>query len=331
MTTTLTQKPVAVVDLSSSRNSSEALQKLEAYLTHVNAKNLPTPRAPIGLHTGGLVLTSALLSKIRLMLEKTQIALDTIYSTVPQTQQAALDEHFFVREAPPTPYLDVANPLGTFTGAPGPRSFSDSIDLPFVQVAEKASPGFERMAQQAEAALNQTIEEAVSKTPALPKLADSAITAAPVAPDLVTELVIPEASVPNIPVEIPENSHQTLYIKQNLRSGQSIRYEGNLVIIGDLHAGSEVIAGGDITVWGELRGIAHAGADFNKTGGNYFAEIRAMKIEALQLRIADFIARKPDRVIYHKRSDESAAPTVAPEVARVADGEIKVFKDVVGK
>jgi len=79
-----------------------------------------------------------------------------------------------------------------------------------------------------------------------------------------------------------------------------------------------VTAGGDIVVWGELRGIAHAGAQ-----GNYRSEIRAMKIEALQLRIADYIARRPDRIYYHKESPEGA---FSPEAARVADGEIKIFK-----
>jgi len=119
-------------------------------------------------------------------------------------------------------------------------------------------------------------------------------------------------------VEYSDAALQTLYWRQNLRSGQTLRFEGNIVIIGDVHAGSEVTAGGDIIIWGELRGVTHAGAQ-----GNFKAEIRAMRIEALQLRISDYIARRPDRIYYHKDENEGS---FAPEIARVADGEIKIYK-----
>lgn len=83
----------------------------------------------------------------------------------------------------------------------------------------------------------------------------------------------------------------TLYIQRTLRSGQSITSDGNLVIIGDVNPGSEIIAKGDITVWGILGGIAHAGSE-----GNQYARIRALKMNAIQLRIADVFARRPDNI-----------------------------------
>ncbi len=83
----------------------------------------------------------------------------------------------------------------------------------------------------------------------------------------------------------------TLYIKKTIRSGQSITSDGNLIIIGDVNPGAEIIAKGDITVWGILGGIAHAGAE-----GNSQARIRALKMNAIQLRIADVFARRPDGV-----------------------------------
>jgi septum site-determining protein MinC len=110
----------------------------------------------------------------------------------------------------------------------------------------------------------------------------------------------------------------TLLLKRSLRSGKVIKHDGHLVIVGDVHAGSEVVATGDIIVWGEIRGIVQAGA-----GGNHLAEIRAMRIEALQIHIADVLARRPDKLYYHKSADE----TPLPEVARVIDGEIKIFRD----
>lgn len=115
----------------------------------------------------------------------------------------------------------------------------------------------------------------------------------------------------------PENgSVKTLHLKQNLRSGQNISYNGNIVIIGHAHAGSEIVASGDITVWGILSGIAHAGAK-----GYKGASIRALKINAIQLRIADVIARRPDRIDIKKIEK---ANTFTPEEAKVSNGEIKI-------
>jgi len=110
----------------------------------------------------------------------------------------------------------------------------------------------------------------------------------------------------------------TTYIKQTLRSGQIVNYDGNVVIIGDCHPGSEVIASGDITVWGILSGIAHAGAK-----GNPRARVRALKMNAIQLRIANCYARKPDgmNTIFPERTS-----TFTPEEARIIDNEIVIFK-----
>lgn len=110
----------------------------------------------------------------------------------------------------------------------------------------------------------------------------------------------------------------TTYIKQTLRSGQIVNYDGNVVIIGDCHPGSEVVASGDITVWGILSGIAHAGAK-----GNSRARVRALKMNAIQLRIANCYARKPDgmNTIFPERTS-----TFTPEEARIINDEIVIFK-----
>jgi len=77
---------------------------------------------------------------------------------------------------------------------------------------------------------------------------------------------------------------ETKYIEYSLRSGQSEEYSGSLVIIGDVNAGAEVIAGGNIFVLGALRGLAHAGAS-----GNTNAIIAANSIDSTQLRIANVV------------------------------------------
>lgn len=110
----------------------------------------------------------------------------------------------------------------------------------------------------------------------------------------------------------------TLYIQRTLRSGQSISSDGNIVIIGDVNPGSEIIAKGDITVWGVLGGIAHAGS-----AGNTYARIRALKMNAIQLRIADIFARRPDsaNIPYIQKTD-----TFVPEEACIRKKQIFIHK-----
>ena len=84
---------------------------------------------------------------------------------------------------------------------------------------------------------------------------------------------------------------ETKYIQYSLRSGQIEEYSGSLVIIGDVNAGAEVIAGGNIAVLGALRGLAHAGA-----GGNTNAMISANCIDSTQIRIANVVKEVEERV-----------------------------------
>lgn len=79
-------------------------------------------------------------------------------------------------------------------------------------------------------------------------------------------------------------SSETKFHRGSLRSGQRIEYEGSIVIIGDVNAGAEVVAGEHIVILGKLYGLAHAGAK-----GNTKAIIAANKIECPQIRIADKI------------------------------------------
>ena len=83
---------------------------------------------------------------------------------------------------------------------------------------------------------------------------------------------------------------ETKFIQNSIRSGQVEEYPGSLVICGDVNAGGEVIAGGNIMVLGALRGVAHAGAN-----GNTKAIISANFIDVTQVRIANLV-----REIYEK-------------------------------
>lgn len=131
-----------------------------------------------------------------------------------------------------------------------------------------------------------------------------------------TDIIVPEQEYTKEDIEL--ESFPTKYIKQTIRSGQVINYEGNIVIIGDCHPGCEITAFGDITVWGILSGIAHAGA-----GGNQKARVRALKMNAIQLRIANCYSRRPDSLntVYIEKTN-----SFTPEEARIINGEIVVFK-----
>jgi septum site-determining protein MinC len=76
-----------------------------------------------------------------------------------------------------------------------------------------------------------------------------------------------------------------LFISKTIRSGTRIEYPGNIVIIGDVNPGAEVIAEGNVIVWGRVRGVIHAGAK-----GNRNAFICALDLSANQLRIADEVS-----------------------------------------
>ncbi|MBQ2983578.1 MAG: hypothetical protein IJD57_02145 [Candidatus Gastranaerophilales bacterium] len=117
---------------------------------------------------------------------------------------------------------------------------------------------------------------------------------------------------------VVSDSKNTTYINQTLRSGQVLESDGNVVIIGDCHPGSEIRAIGDITVWGVLSGIAHAGCK-----GNLNAKVRALKLNAVQLRIGNCYSRRPDgtNIPYIIKSS-----IFTPEEARVVDNEIMLFK-----
>lgn len=102
-------------------------------------------------------------------------------------------------------------------------------------------------------------------------------------------------------------SGEAIVVRRTLRSGQTLRHPGDVVVIGDVNPGAEVVAGGDIVVWGRVRGLVHAGAL-----GSEKAVICALDLAPTQLRIGSRIARSPE-----DRPDQ-----LVPEKASVRDGQI---------
>jgi len=107
--------------------------------------------------------------------------------------------------------------------------------------------------------------------------------------------------------ELPAEGGAVL-VRRTLRSGQTVRHTGHVVVIGDVNPGAEIIAGGDVVVWGRLRGTVHAGA-----GGDDDAVVCALMLAPTQLRIGGHIARSPGG---------EPGRRVLPEVASVQGDQI---------
>jgi septum site-determining protein MinC len=113
-----------------------------------------------------------------------------------------------------------------------------------------------------------------------------------------------DAPEPEVNPEEPRQ--EAVYLRRTLRSGRSVSHAGHVIVVGDVNAGAEVIADGDIIVWGHLRGTVHAGAN-----GNRDAVVCALDLSPTQLRIANCIAISPPR---------KGEPR--PEMARIKDEQI---------
>lgn len=79
-----------------------------------------------------------------------------------------------------------------------------------------------------------------------------------------------------------------------LRSGQRVETPYSLVVVGDVNPGADLIAGGDIVVFGSLRGTAHAAA---YDDGAVDRVIVAMQMKPMQLRIGSVISRGSDEIV----------------------------------
>jgi len=128
----------------------------------------------------------------------------------------------------------------------------------------------------------------------------------------VEEIVVVEKDIYGDTLYQESQTEKVLTLKRSLRSGQKVRYAGDVVIYGDINPGAEVIAGGNVLVMGALKGLCHAGAR-----GDDSALIIAFDFRPPQIRIGRKIAIPPERA--------SRPPkTYVPEIAWVRGGEILI-------
>ncbi len=124
---------------------------------------------------------------------------------------------------------------------------------------------------------------------------------------LETSLIPQHEQMETVEVDPQEAGTPGLLIDHTLRSGRTVRNSGNVVVIGDVNPGAEIVAGGNVIVWGKLRGRVHAGAN-----GDEAAVICALDLMPTQLRIAGYITTSPE--------DKRRKPR--PEMASVRQGRI---------
>lgn len=107
------------------------------------------------------------------------------------------------------------------------------------------------------------------------------------------------------------SNRPTMLYEKSLRSGQNIDFDGNVVVLGDVNPGAEIVASGHILVMGALRGLVHAGAT-----GEEGATVTALHFAPTQLRIASHITRPPE--------DDVDIESKPAETARIKNDEVVI-------
>ena len=320
-----------IIDLSNIKNTSQLVFELSSIMEHPDVKG-----KSICLKLGSIDLKQSQLLSIKALIESMESSIAFIDTKSEQTEASAVSLGIVVKELS----LDLTPDITS--GAELPRNEYKEENVVEKTEGEETQISEENKIVEVHAEIqNSPIEttegiEDIYNEVSAQELSE-VIPSENYAPDSFDLVAASEGLLPTeetskyiildtgnvLPEGVEENSVNTesmptLYLNQTLRSGQTVNYEGNILIIGDAHPGSEIIAGGDITVWGILGGIAHAGSN-----GNVTSKVRALKLNAIQLRIAGLYARRNDtlNVPYVQKSNE-----FTPEEALIEDGKIVIYK-----
>lgn len=300
-----------LVDVSAAENPTHALLLLAQIMQSSVA--LANWHDEIDVNTGYLYLTPAQVRRVVKLIEEAGKPLGVLFTQVPQTQQAALSQGFLIKETPVIrPRRVIISP--TTAVESDPTTHENEIETgTTVEALVQAVLTTEEASSIATSTVveNTSLPIGIVEQQSKPS---NVVLECDVLEDAATPVAVP-SSLAGLPTQV---------IKGTLRSGRFIEFEGHLLVLGDVNTGAEVRAKGDIVVWGELKGLAHAGFKGSRT-----AEIRALGMDAVQLRIADIIARRPDRVSVQPAGDwlpsRTADGAYYPEVAKVVEKEIQIF------
>ena len=318
-----------IIDLSTVQNSSQLVFELSSIMEHPDVKG-----KNICLKLGSMDLKQSQLLSIKALIDSMDAKIAFIDTLSEQTKASAISLGIIINKVSSDITADItASPNGlSVTEAVMEKTEQSNISneenktvdiIPEMPVAADAIATTEGIEDIYDEVSTEELSEVIPSENY--KTADFGMLAA-------SEGLLPTEEVSKyilldtgnvLPEGVEENSVNTktlptLYLNQTLRSGQTVNYEGNILIIGDAHPGSEIVAGGDITVWGILGGIAHAGSN-----GNITSKVRALKLNAIQLRIAGLYARRNDtlNIPYVQKSNE-----FTPEEALIEEGKIVIYK-----
>lgn len=319
-----------IIDLSTIKNTSQLVFELSSIMEHPDVKG-----KNICLKLGSLDLKQSQLLSIKALIESMNAAIAFIDTKSEQTEASAVSLGIMIKEISSDLTADIAPSEEDFKDSEYKQEAveekteneeQDNLNSEIVEVHTEVhnnpietTEGIEDIYDEVSA---QELSEVIPSENYQPDGFGILAASEGLLPEETSKYILLDTG--NVlPEGVEENSvntetMQTLYINQTLRSGQTISYDGNVFIIGDAHPGSEIIAGGDITVWGILGGIAHAGCN-----GNITSKVRALKLNAIQLRIAGLYARRNDtlNVPYVQKTNE-----FTPEEALVEDGKIVIYK-----
>lgn len=277
-----------IVDLSNAKKTSEIIYELSRILDLPEAKE-----KKVCLKLGEVNLTQSQLISVKALVESMDSELEFISTVSEETKSSAESLGIVVSELENKVEAPEFNEDGTVEETVNPE-LENALDKIFGEGDfEERFPE-----EDEEKVINEEVRSDI---------------------EISTDEFDDSESLDELKKQMKENEKlPTLYVQRTLRSGQSLKSDGNIVIIGDVNPGAEIIAKGDITVWGVLGGIAHAGSD-----GNSYSRIRALKLHAIQLRIGDVFARRPDTVNipYVQKTD-----SFVPEEARVSRKHIVIYK-----
>ncbi len=112
------------------------------------------------------------------------------------------------------------------------------------------------------------------------------------------------------------------FYRGNLRNGQTLSSETNLILAGDVQPGASVSAKGNILIMGALCGSAHAGCDGTET-----AFVTALSMEPEKLRIANVTAYTPQKKAKSKKpwQKDKAPVAVQVQIARINGRDIEIM------
>ena len=303
-----------IIDLSAAQNTTQLVGELNSIIEHPDVK-----QKNVCLKLGNLDLTQSQLLSIKALIESRNASIAFIDTSSEQTEASAVSLGLIISKVADQAECITASVQEEAAEENKTVEVDSGIELPSpspIETTEGVEDIYEEMSSQE---ISEIIpSESYERTDFGSLAAQEGLLPTE---DTSKYILLDTGNV--LPEGMEENSSSTaslptLYLNQTLRSGQTVNYEGNILIIGDAHPGSEIIATGDITVWGILGGIAHAGSD-----GNISSKVRALKLNAIQLRIAGLYARRNDtlNVPYVQKTNE-----FTPEEALIEDGRIVIYK-----